>query len=165
MVELQKKLLQVFVSIFIIGVLSVQFLVSVAKEDWYWPFIDYPMYSGHLYNDGDRIVARLNVYAVHSDGSEVMLQPEDIGTTEFWVYNSSFAAPLLSHEGEEGRSELASRIVAFVEHYELKSGRQVVELRVEDSAALVTKEGMKPAEPEVLRILSLSPVVSQKPNN
>jgi hypothetical protein len=132
------KLWMALASMAIVIVLALQSLAVARRHHMGWPFIDYPMYSAS-HQEGERVQARRYVYAALADGSEVLLEPEDLGLGHFWLFRLWVEAPLLKQE----RAELE-----FVrEAYREQRGGEIVALRIEDHPVIVTREGAKAAPP------------------
>jgi hypothetical protein len=170
------------ISIFIVTALVLQFLAVLLRTGpWLYPFINYPMYATAHY-EGDRISYEYTVYATFDDGTEGAFKSVDLDSSPaffgYWVkamvtmFGDSYtlgdqsAAWAATHPGIRrwlkdtlGSNEKASRrfIDVFTRRIEVKTGKTVVALRVEDAPVVLTKAGFVDADgPEVVKTLKIN---------
>ena len=169
------------ISIFIVGALVLQFLAVVLRTGpWLYPFINYPMYATAHY-EGDRIAFEHTVHASFADGSESAFKSADLTSLPFffdyWVkamvamaedsytLDDRSAAWTATHGGIRrwlkdrlGSNEKASRrfIDVFTRRIQARTGREVVELWVEDAPVVLTRAGFVAAGgPEIVKTLKI----------
>ena len=169
------------ISIFIVGALVLQFLAVLLRTGpWLYPFINYPMYATAHY-EGDRIAYEHTVHARFADGSESAFKSADLTSLPFffdyWVkamaamaedsYTLGDRSPAwtATHGGIRrwlkdrlGSNEKASRrfIDVFTRRIEARTGKQVVELRVEDAPVVLTRAGFVAADgSEIVKTLKI----------
>lgn len=125
------------VSLVILTVLSFQTAADILRTDYMWPFLDYPMYS-YSRHEGQRLVVRYDVYGTTSDGAEVEIAPKDLGM--YWFpFRRTFLADIFRGDRE--------KIAAYLDEYRKRHGKEIVALRVEDRAIIVTREEINLAPP------------------
>lgn len=169
------------VSAIIVGALVLQFLAVVLRTGpWLYPFINYPMYATAHY-EGDRIAFEHTVHATFADGTESAFKSADLTSLPFffdyWVkamvamaedsytLGDRSAAWTATHGGIRrwlkdrlGSNEKASRrfIDVFTRRIEARTGKQVVELRVEDAPVVLTRAGFVEADgPQIVKTLKI----------
>jgi len=130
----------------ILVVLAVQAIAALAltpgpveKPPFLWPFLNYPMYSAPHY-EGEGI-PRFEVVATTSDGREIEVTKENLGT-DFWIFRNAF---LLPFEQQGMRDELEPGVGLF----ERRHGVSVVEVRLEDRPLVLTRDGTEDGPSEV----------------
>ena len=156
-------------SIVIFVILGVQTLAVVFRSPGsYWPFLDYPMYSGY-HGEGDRIDVLRPLFAIFADRSEKQIFPQDLDLTVFQFENLLVSAILCAAQKDKkdkkDKKELQSgrcvpqkaeeRLKALLSPYEQRHGKHIISLRLEDYPYILTKEGAKKAPAQVLQILEL----------
>ena len=109
---------------------------------WYWPIIDYPMYSAARY-EGERINAYYNIDVVLKDGSLIAVTADDVGLN-FWKF-------LYIGDGiKRSRKQSAELLIAL--H---PDGENITEIRVYGLPYVLGKDGMYEAEPKLLNSIVL----------
>lgn len=108
-----------------------------------YPFTDYHMYHAAHY-EGDR-VEQFFVFATLADDTEVAILPEDL-ELNFWLFRQHVILPLLEDDGE--------KLKTAIDLYEGLHQQQITALRLENQPVVITKEGMKSAPTQVLKIVS-----------
>jgi hypothetical protein len=105
-----------------------------------WPFMDYLMYSIPHYQ-GDAIDNSL-LFGVLEDSSEVSILPADLNLGPFdFLYT-------LVRQLEQGTNETARK---YAEVYQRTHGRKLIGLRLETHPLVLSRDGVKPGSPRVVR--------------
>jgi len=99
----------------------------------FWPFMDYPMYRYPRYEG--TVIERYRVLGRATDGSQVDVTPEDLGLNDRRFRDVLIAAV---------RQRDMSRAAAFAELYKVRTGIQLVGMRVERYGDILTRDGLKP---------------------
>ena len=152
LVEQKEKILRTIASSIIVLIFSLQastiVLMAMGKPmgTWYWPFIDYPMYSVAYY-EGDYVDAYHILKIVMDDGELREVKGRDIGLNFFKF--------LYLTRGLKNYTESSSRrsIETLVSLY--PDGRRIKEIQVFTSSYIVTRNGMAEAEPKMLNKIEL----------
>ena len=169
------------VSAIIVGALVLQVLAVVLRTGpWLYPFITSPMYATAHY-EGDRIAYEHTVHARFADGTASAFKSADLTSLPFffdyWVkamvamaedsYTLGDRSPArtATHGGIRrwlkdrlGSNEKASRrfIDVFTRRIQARTGREVVELWVEDAPVVLTRAGFVAAGgPEIVKTLKI----------
>jgi len=165
-----------------VGALVLQFLAVLLRTGpWLYPFINYPMYASS-HHEGERIAYEHTVHAVFDDGSETAFKSVDLNSSTYlfalWVkamvaipgdsymLRDESAAWAAMHGGirrwlQDTLGSNAKALPRFIDVYthriEAKTGKRVVELRVEDAPFVLTRAGFVEAGgPEVVKTLKIS---------
>ncbi len=112
-----------------------------------WPFMDYPMYSWPR-KEGDTI-DRFHLFGILEDSTDVPIRAEDLDLN-FWEF-------LWGPIDAMRKGELAS-LSTYAQEYQAHHGRRVVGFRLENHAFVMTRTGVKTAQPQVVRTLSVPAV-------
>ena len=135
------------ISIFVVLVLMLQgyvmVMMGVGKEigEWYWPFIDYPMYSGSHY-EGEYINAYYIVKAVMRDGRVVEVTEKDLGLNFFkFIY--------IADGIKKSNKDDAHQLIRL--HPE---GENIAAVRVYTAPYILTRTGRQQAEPKLLNTIT-----------
>lgn len=102
------------------------------------------MFSSAFYS-GDAI-ARFYLFGTLEDSTEVPIAPEDLGIG-YWHFRKHFINGLARDNYEA--------IKMLVELYQNMQGRRLVSLRLEDYPLILSRDGVRPAPPKVLKNLRL----------
>lgn len=118
------------ISCVIVAILGLQTFASfVTTGRWGWPFIAYPMYKTPHF-EGERVLYDFEVYATHDDGSEALI---DQGDLPFWIYKLKLVNGLATDE----RGSVQPIVAAYCE----RTGKNVVEVRLQDMGVAVSRDG------------------------
>jgi hypothetical protein len=158
------------VIVLVLGLQSAAVLSSPGKLSW--PFIDYPMYAFSMH-EGDRVEARHFVYAIGRGGQKTEITADDIGVN-LWVFEKwtreLLAKPAVPGTASKTRTDspfkawlkstalfrflkgkqdisLNPLVLPLLKH---QLGIDVVQLQVEDTAYVVTRDGIAPAPPQIV---------------
>lgn len=153
----------VLVSLVIVAILGIQtWVIAFNKYARYWPFINYPMYSG-IKREGDRLDVYYPVFATFEDASEKQIVPSDLEINVFTFQKVFVAAILCAVHGDKPSAypkrkckegEL-SRVKDMLMTYEARAGQRIVRLRVEDYPLIFTRDGPAKAPAKTLEVLDL----------
>jgi hypothetical protein len=109
-----------------------------------WPFMTYPMYRSAHYEG--TLIERFRVVGQTVAGAEVELTPIDFGLN-FRKFQD-IAVPAV-------RSRDMPQVAMFAEIYRVKSGIRLVAIRLERHGHVLTRDGLRPAQPVQLAAVSL----------
>jgi len=146
----QAKVQRTVVSFIILFYLALQgsatFTMNWRFISYYFPFVNYPMYTATHYEGehvrpGNIIVGRLD------DNSEVEIHEKDLGLN-YWQFRWGFGGAVL--RGNQGE------IVKYLLYYKGANGKRFTSLTVKSFPAIVTREGMRPSPPEDIRTVQLT---------
>lgn len=139
-------------------IVTVLFLQLVASFHWFgpvfgqrrrhgffWPFLDYPMYSRPHYQ-GEPL-PRYRLFGAFADGSEAEVTSGDLGLN-FWKFEQGPVQAILRDEPD--------RLNRYVEAYRKKFNRQLVRLRLENHARRLSPQGIVTAPPEVIKTVEIA---------
>jgi hypothetical protein len=166
MTRIEPKFGMLLVSLVILVILGAQTLAVIFRSEvWFWPFIDYPMYST-LHREGDRLDKFHPLFATFSDQSEKQVLPEELGFTLFKFEGRLLPAIVCAalHRGVERppayqrlkcRPDAEARLKRILEHYEQRNGA-IVSLRLEDYRYVLTDKGARKAPTQTLLTLSFA---------
>ena len=125
---------------------SVLVFMAIGKPvgAWFWPIIDYPMYSG-AHEEGDHLKAFLILEVVTEDGMVSKVTADDVGLN-FWKF-------LYIGSGIAKSSKRSADLLVSL----LPDGKNITEVRVYSSPYIITKNGKADATPKLLNILTMKP--------
>ena len=103
-------------------------LIGVETGGWYWPFLDYPMYS-KTHFEGEAVKVRDQIAVILSDGTEHDVELDDVDLN-FWFFQV-LAIRLVSND-PRGANQLVER------H---PRGDEIREIVVYQYPVSVTKDG------------------------
>ena len=141
-----------FLSVFIIVILGLQIMPIITKvihkpwDGYYWPIIDYPMYMG-AHKEGEHVQVGYSISATLSSGIELFLSHnnyEDLGLSFFQF--QELCTKLLRPDGYLYASEFTAL------HHK---GDEIVKLDIYNYPVIVTRDGPKKAEAELLKSIIL----------
>jgi hypothetical protein len=116
-----------------------------------WPFVNYPMYATPHY-EGDNLSVEVLVFADFADGTSAEIRPGDVGLNWFkFFYQARCIAGL---HGSCSQPELYARQLA--ELYEERTNKRIVRMTAKSYPAVLTRNGMQPAESVVLGTVQLA---------
>lgn len=127
------------------------FLRGKACDPALYPFLTYPMYGEPRYA-GHNIIQYF-VYGTLADGQEVTILPEDLGF-HFWLFDEHLIKPLLT----DNRDKIQEAIALYQELHQ----EQLTSLRLENHPLVVSKQGAKPGEIEVIKTFSTTQLQGAK---
>ena len=131
----------IFTSILIVFILTIQTYAVVGKLSWYWPFVNYDMYSNKKQN-GDRVNPYSMVYAKLSNSEEVLIRPQNIGMKHF-KFEWNFVRAI--------KTENMKKLNPMIDLIENRHGQTVTDLIVKDVGVIVTRSGMKKVPPKTIK--------------
>jgi hypothetical protein len=141
--EKSPHLYKIFASIMILVVLVFQASLIPARMltgwsgEWYWPFIDYPMYDkAHYENEHPEIYFTLEL--THKDGEIVKLNEDDLGMS-FWNFFR------LTNNMQKGEGKAVDLFMGIY-----PDAGEVAEIRLYSSPYVVTRQGRAESAPELL---------------
>ncbi len=153
----------VLASIVIVAILGIQtWVIAFNTYGRYWPFINYPMYSG-IHREGDRLDVYYPVFATFEDASEKQILPSDLEINVFTFQKVFVAAILCAVHGDKPgvyakrkckEGEL-SRVKDLLKSYEGRAGQRIVRLRVADYPLILSRGRPKEVPAETLEVLDL----------
>ena len=149
-----RKFAGLCVSLVILMILGLQTVAALRGSQKAFPFQSYPMYSSY-HGVGEHLAVELTVRAKSALGEDLVLSSSDIfpeirdQTLRFFILQRYFIEPILF----DNRAEVSRRL----EHYSKQTGQHIVQVRLESSPFVVTREGARPAQPEILKVLNLQP--------
>lgn len=109
---------------------------------FYWPFIDYTMYSKAHY-PGDSI-NRYVLFGILKDSREVSISSFDLGLTFYQFINGLVPAMI---KGETAKIQL------YVQLYERNHGKSLVGLRLENHPIVLSRERSRPGAIQALKTI------------
>jgi len=136
---------QAAVSIVVALVLTLQILATFdlfprllsRPSSQFWPFLDYPMYRAPRYEAS--VIEHYRVLATTTDGGgEVEVLPTDVALN-FRKFRDILITGI--------RTGDTSRVAAFAELYRLRTGRELLSVRVIRDGRVLTRHGLEPAAP------------------
>ena len=154
-----KKLAPALISLIVVTILGLQACVSflpwrhslfpstfrrILSPPTLWPFIDYPMYAAPHYQ-GDAI-ARVFLFGVLEDSTVVRIIAEDLGLG-YWHFRKHFINGLIRDD--------YNGVKMFVNLYQNMTNRRLVSLRLEDHPLILAGDGLRSAQPQILKHLHL----------
>jgi len=104
---------------------------------WYWPIMDYPMYSG-AHQEGDYMKVSFPLEVVTEDGVVTKITADDVGLN-FWKF-------LYIGTGISKSSQKSADLLVSL----LPNGDRITEIRVYSSPFIITKKGVADAPPKLL---------------
>ena len=140
------------VSLVIFTILGLEAVAATRGSQKTFPFQSYPMYSGY-HGVGEHLAEELSVHVKLALGGEVVLSSSDIfpeirdQDLRFFILQRYFIEPILF----ENRAEVSRRL----ERYSKQTGQHIVQVRLENSSFVLTREGPRPAKPEIIKVLNL----------
>jgi hypothetical protein len=102
----------------------------------FWPFLSYPMYRTAHYEGA--VIERYRVFGRTENGAEVELEPADFGLN-FRKFQDIAVVALRRHD--------LPQVTTIAEIYRARSGRRLVAMRLERHGPVLTREGLRSAEP------------------
>ena len=135
-----------FVTIILLSQGSALLFMAIGKPigTWFWPIIDYPMYSG-AHEEGDYLYASLTLEVVTGDGVVSNVTADDIGLNFFKFYYIG-----------AGISKSSKRYADYLISL-MPNGNDVAEVRVYSSPYIITKKGKTDAPPKLLNVMTIKP--------
>lgn len=114
------------------------------RKGYYWPFLDYPMYSRpHARREPfDRYV----LFARLEDGTEVEIVPADLSLT-FWKFEKGPVRAILRDD--------PAQLVVYVRSYEARFGRRLTAVRLENHPRVLGEAGLTDAPVQVVKTVDL----------
>jgi len=148
-VDTLKKIL---LSAFIIAILGMQFMPIATKMSdmpwggYYWPFTDYPMYMG-VHKEGEHVRAGYSVNATLSNGEELLITFNDYGDLglNYFMFQH-LCTKLTRTDGDLYADE-------FTELH--PAGHEMVRLDIYNNPVIVTRDGPKGVEAQLLKSIVL----------
>lgn len=140
------KVLRFFASGIIVAMLLLQgsmiaFMVGGnAVGTWFWPIIDYPMYSG-AHQEGDYIKQSIPIEVVTENGAVTKVTANDVGLN-FWKFLYIGTGILKSSQ------KSADLLVSLLPY-----GDVVTEIRAYSSPYIITKNGKADVQPVLLNTM------------
>lgn len=143
---MRAKLAYPFFSIVIAMIIGLQSIAIFGRvTSFFWPFVNYPMYHDAHF-EGEPIKIRHYVIAILDNSGELEIRPEDLGIS-FWKYHMDLSNAI--------KDENFTRINPYIQQFEIKTGKHVIGLRLEEHPLTLTREGFQPAPFEVVKTLML----------
>ena len=123
---------------------SLQILCPRSCAPFFWPFMDYPMYSVPHYVD-DRI-NQYQVIGTLDDLNEVEIDYEDLNLDLPFKMGIFYRAILENNE---------KNLAIYVDAYQHKYGKRLIGLRLENQPLVFLGNGVEPAPKKVVADVSL----------
>lgn len=142
------KALRFITSCFLVSILLLQgstlvFMVfGKPLGTWFWPIIDYPMYSGS-HQEGDYLEVSFTLVVEMADGTVSEVTADDVGLN-FWKFY--YIGMGISH------SEKAPADLLVSLH---PNGNSITEVRVYSSPFIITKNGKAAAPSKLLNKITM----------
>ena len=116
------------------------------RGDSYFPFLNYPMYSGP--HKSDDMIPRYHIFGIIEDGSEIEIKPGDL-RMNVWEF---FEGPV-----QELKKQNASmhRLRLYVDLFFKKRAKRLVGLRLENHPLILSKQGIQEGRIFVLNAVPL----------
>jgi len=144
------------ISLVILGFLGLHLAAGFSGNwrfgSYYWPFLSYPLYHTPHY-EGERIKTRTPIIGTWEDGTAVPITRQDLGLNHF-RFEWGFVGAVHSEDRE--------KLKVYWDMYRKRKGKRLAALRLENFPMIVTREGMKPAPQETLRIILVSDLFEGK---
>ena len=143
---------QLFLSLFILGILGLQTMPIVTlltDKPWggyYWPFVDYPMYT-HAHHEGEHVIVGFTIIATTNNGEEISINYKnhrDLGV-DFWIFED-LVQGLLGPNGYRNASSFTAL------H---PRGEEMVKLDIFDYPVMVTRDGPVEVEADLLASIKI----------
>ena len=136
---------RLLISLVIIALLALQTIAIFGSHlPRLWPFVDYPMYSAAFYEHD--IIDHYYLFGILKDDTEVLILPEDLGLG-FFKFLWRLVPAVKGYDRE--------KLETYIQLYWIRHNKQMIGMRLENHPVAVSKEGLTPAPPQIVKTIWL----------
>ena len=133
-----------FASAAIVGILGLQSLGDILRNDRYFPFQWYPMYAGYK-QEGERLTVKYTVFATLADDRKIEIEPGKHLQVNFWQFHRNFAGGILKNS--------YYRPSIYLREIQSHMPAEIVSLEIRNYPMIIARDGPRKVPSEVVKIV------------